>query len=313
MPGSGGFTVKFPLLLAGLALWAINATQMLQSQQNGRASNGSGRAAGDSIASRPSFRADLWSLPNDSLLGFVEIHAGQFLMGSDATQDSLAYDNEFWSNSRSYRRIDIPTYYLARYEVTVDQFRAFVRATSYRADQQALAGVADHPVAFVSWPDALAYTRWLEAVLKGSPTTPPELARLLADGWRVTLPTEAQWEKAARGYDGRRFPWGNQGRPDRANFGTNGTMPVGSFDCGECAYGLADMSGNVWEWTRTPYNPGPHQIELRPVDLVSDAVWVMRGGSYADAERGVRAAIRGGADPGVRRPFIGFRVALVKN
>jgi formylglycine-generating enzyme required for sulfatase activity len=73
------------------------------------------------------------------------------------------------------------------------------------------------------------------------------------------------------------------------------------------------MSGNVWEWTRTPFQPGGLSVEEKPVDLMADALWVMRGGSYMDAERSVRAATRGGADPGVRREFIGFRVAVRKD
>ena len=116
----------------------------------------------------------------------------------------------------------------------------------------------------VSWPDALAYCRWLEATLKASPATPAAIARLLGEGWRVTLPTEAQWEKAARGTDRRVFPWGDAPRRDRANFDGTGTTPVGRFACPECPYGLADMSGNVWEWTRSPVSAVPVRRERRP-------------------------------------------------
>jgi formylglycine-generating enzyme required for sulfatase activity len=70
------------------------------------------------------------------------------------------------------------------------------------------------------------------------------------------------------------------------------------------------MSGNVWELTRSPYRPYPYDPGTEAVDLDADALWVMRGGSYADPARNIRAAIRGGADPGARRPFIGFRVVL---
>jgi formylglycine-generating enzyme required for sulfatase activity len=162
----------------------------------------------------------------------------------------------------------------------------------------------------VTWPDALAYCRWLESTLKQSPHTPPRLQELLRDGWHVGLPSEAQWEKAARGTDGRVYPWGDQPRRDRANFGRSTTLPVGSFPCAECAHGVSDMSGNVWEWTRSPYQPYPFDPADDRKNLEADALWVMRGGSFADAERNVRAAIRGGADPGARRPFIGFRIVL---
>jgi formylglycine-generating enzyme required for sulfatase activity len=168
-------------------------------------------------------------------------------------------------------------------------------------------------VSMVTWPDALAYCRWLESALRQSPRTPPRLQQLLRDGWHVGLPSEAQWEKAARGTDGRIYPWGDQPRRDRANFGRTETMPVGSFPCAECAFGLSDMSGNVWEWTRSPYQPYPFDSADDRKNLEADALWVMRGGSFADADRNVRAAIRGGADPGARRAFIGFRVVISKD
>jgi formylglycine-generating enzyme required for sulfatase activity len=72
------------------------------------------------------------------------------------------------------------------------------------------------------------------------------------------------------------------------------------------------MSGNVWEWTRTPYVPGPYQVAASPLNLEEDALWIMRGGSYTDEERNIRTSVRGGADPGARRPFIGFRLALTR-
>ena len=87
-------------------------------------------------------------------------------------------------------------------------------------------------------------------------------------------------------------------------------MPVGSFDCPECPFGLFDMSGNVWEWTRSPYQSYPYDPTDDRENLEIDALWVMRGGSFADPARNVRAAIRGGGDPGVRRPFMGFRLVL---
>jgi len=258
------------------------------------------------------FRPDAWYLPDEDLLGFVEIPAGPFLMGSDPNADPRAFDNERWSTSSRQGTVDLPGFYIGRYEVTVAQFRAFVEATELRVDAQALGDSPDHPVGSVSWPDALAYCRWLETTLREWPNTPPPLSRLLNDGWRVTLPNEAQWEKAARGADGRIFPWGDEPRPDRANYGGSTVTPVGSFACPECPFGLSDMSGNVWELTRSPYRPYPYDPTLDKLDLDRDALWVMRGGSYGDSDQNIRAAIRGGADPGARRPFIGFRVVLTR-
>ena len=260
-------------------------------------------------AALPGFRADAWFLPEDAELGFVEIPAGPFSMGADPTTDPEAFDNERWSATTAQGTVDLPAYFIARYEVTVAQFAAFVATTGFAADPQALDAPPDHPVANVSWPDALAYCRWLDDELRDSPRTPSPLSEHLQAGWQVTLPSEAQWEKAARGTDGRRYPWGEEMRRDRANPQGGGTSPAGSVSCPECPHGLLDMSGNVWEWTRSPYRPYPFD-EADGGDLDADALWVMRGGSFTDPARNLRATTRGGADPGARRPFIGFRVAL---
>ena len=111
---------------------------------------------------------------------------------------------------------------------------------------------------------------------------------------------------------GRVYPWGNAPRQDRANYGGRGTAPVGSFDCPECPFGLLDMSGNVWELTRSPYQAYPYDETDDREGLDADALWVMRGGAFNDPERNVRSAIRGGVDPGVRRPFIGFRLVITR-
>jgi formylglycine-generating enzyme required for sulfatase activity len=258
----------------------------------------------------PGFRADAWFLPDEDLLGFVEVPAGPFAMGSDAAVDRLAYDNELWKGAEGPGTVDVPGFYIGRYEVTVAQYRAFVEATGYPVAPQALEAPSDHPVTWVSWPDALSYCRWLEARLRESPHTPPQLSRALRDGFRLGLPSEAEWEKGARGTDGRIFPWGNAPRPDLANYGGKGTMPVGSFECPACPFGLRDMSGNVWELTRSPYQPYPYDPTDDRDPLEGDALFVMRGGHFGDAARNVRAAVRGGVDPGARRPFIGFRVAV---
>jgi len=259
------------------------------------------------------FRADAFFLPADALLGFVEIPAGPFLMGSDPTADPLAYDIERWSPTSAQGTVELPTFYIGRSEVTVAQYAAFVAETGHRvADEAALRGGLADPVGSVAWTDALAYARWLTSALAASSATPPELAGLLREGWVVRLPTEAEWEKAARGTDGRIYPWGNEARRDLANFASGGVVPVGSLPCAECAYGLADMSGNVWEWTASPYLPYPFDASLERVDLDAEALFVMRGGAFNEPERNVRAAARGGADPGARRPFIGFRVVLAR-
>ena len=240
---------------------------------------------------------------------FVEIPGGPFPMGADPARDSQALDNERWPAGHD-NMVEVATFYLARHEVTVGQFAAFASAGTWPVDPRALSGPPNHPVTFVSWPDALAYCRWLEATLKGSPATPPAIRDRLEAGWRVTLPTEAEWEKAAKGTDRRIYPWGDHPRPDRANYGSKGTTPAGQFACPECPFGLLDMSGNVWEWTASPYQPYPYNPEIDPAQLEADALWVMRGGHFGDPPRLVRTTVRGAADPGARRAFIGFRPAV---
>ena len=261
----------------------------------------------------PGFLADAWFLPDDGTLGFIEIPGGPFTMGSDPGVDSLAFDVEWWGEGRVQGTVDVPAFHLNRFEVTTAQFAAFLVASGHTlVSPQTLSGPPDHPVAWVAWTDAVAYARWLDAALRSSPSTPESVASLLSDGWTVALPTEDQWEKAARGEDARIYPWGDGPRPDRAQYGRGSTAPVGSFPCPECPYALSDMSGNVWEWTRSPYQPYPYTTVDDRADLGAEALWVMRGGSFQDTPQFIRAANRGGADPGARRSFIGFRVALVQ-
>lgn len=253
------------------------------------------------------------SMPEDRLLGFVDIPAGSFPMGSNPLIDPMAFENERWSESRRQGIFEVSQYYIARYETTVAQYRAFVEATNYMADPQSLAGPDNYPVTFVSWTDALAYSRWLDGQLRALPELPLELKRFLDDGGKVTLPNEAEWEKAAKGEEGRIYPWGNQFLPGMANVNTGELQAIGGAQCADCAYGLSDMSGNVWEWTRSPYLSYPFETSLDRVNLSEDALWVMRGGSFNDEINNARAAVRGAADPAARRPFIGFRVVLSRD
>jgi len=301
-----GGVVFIAVIVSLVAVWMSIQSDSSESARNTARSSRMTASLGD----LPGFRSDAWYLPDDELLGFVEVPAGPFLMGSDPAIDALAFDNEWWPGARPQVTLDIPTFYIGRYEVTVAQFTTFVEETGYRVDDEALGRAPDHPVGYVSWTDALAYAHWLETALEAWPEIPPELRRLLDDGWRISLPSEAEWEKAARGSDGRVYPWGDEPRQDRANYGGRSTTPVGSFQCSECPFGLLDMSGNVWEVTRSPYQAYPYDESDDREGLEADALWVMRGGGFNDPERNIRAAIRGGADPGVRRPFIGFRLVI---
>lgn len=171
-----------------------------------------GRAqAGDALSAMgdPRFHGqDVWYLPNDEKLGFIEIPAGSFTMGS-ASNDSF---RDEWPQ----HDVSLPRYFIAHYPVTVAQFRAFVDDTKYEWQHKDYPqGQGNHPIEVVSWYDALAYCEWLTEKLRA---TSWPLAELLREGWRITLPSEAEWEKAARGMDGRLYPWGNNPDPNLANY-----------------------------------------------------------------------------------------------
>src|SRR5262249_40272604 len=243
--------------------------------------------AGDALADvgDPRFRADAWYLPDEPLLGFVEIPEAPFLMGSD--------DERVWSFLKvsPQHKVTLPTYYMARYLVTVEQFRTFVSASDHAWEGKNYPqGAANHPVVYVSWHDAVAYCSWLTARLREWSGTPEPLATLLrTEDWRVTLPREAEGGKAARGIDGRAYPRGNQPDPNRANYdetGVNTTSAVGCFPHGASPYGVEELSGNVWEWTRSLEGDYPYPVrraaraKREDLQAPEDASRVLRGGAF---------------------------------
>jgi len=273
--------------------------------------------AGDALAAvgDPRFRADAWYLPDEPLLGFVEIPAGPFWMGSDDERD-------LWLLKASpQHKVTLPVYYIARYPVTVAQFRAFVDASDYqweRSSSQLRA--VNHPVVWVSWRDAVAYCNWLTARLREWSGTPEPLATLLrTEDWRVILPSEAEWEKAARGIDGRAYPWGSESDPNRGNYrdtGINTTSAVGCFPHGASPYGVEEVSGNVWEWTRSLVDDYPYparrsgRAKREYLQAPEDASRVLRGGAFWYAHLSVRCAYRYWSDARDVVDYFGFRVAL---
>ncbi|MFO1431895.1 MAG: SUMF1/EgtB/PvdO family nonheme iron enzyme [Candidatus Competibacteraceae bacterium] len=287
--------------------------------------------AGNNLAvlGDPRFNPERWYLPDEPLLGFIEIPAGEFTMGSE--------EEGAWGGERLQHQVSLPSYYLARWPVTVAQFTAFVKAGGFKpGDQDALKGAANHPVVWVTWHDAIEYCRWLNkqlwqlapTYLAGEqPLSEAERAfwQGLADGsLRVGLASEAEWEKAARGTDGRIYPWGKGPDPERANYsdiGLNSTSTVGCFPGGTSPYGVEEMSGNVWEWTRSlwgkewekpdfvyPYEPTDGREKLNAPDEVHR---VLRGGSFGVSFFSViRCAARDHYGPGGRYDYVGFRVVV---
>ena len=266
-------------------------------------------ASGD--AALPGFRADAWFLPDDDLLGFVEIPAGPFLMGSDSKLDPRAFENERWSTSSDQGTVELLGLLhrsLRGHGRAVPRFRrgdGIPRRRTRRSPE-----VCDRPVSFV----VVARRARLRPVARNDAAGfVPSSAAAATPARRRVARDAADGSAVGEGGAGNRrpdLPWGNEPRHDRANFGGAGVSRVGSFPCPECPFNLSDMSGNVWELTRSPYRPYPYDSRDDNIDLDADALWVMRGGSYGDTEQNVRAAVRGGVDPGARRPFIGFRVVL---
>jgi formylglycine-generating enzyme required for sulfatase activity len=272
----------------------------------------------------PRFRSDAWYLPDEQLMGFVEVPAGSFLMGSDKTKDPDALEHEM-----PQHRIDLQSFFMARYPVTVAQFRAFVENSGYRPkNQNSLRGIDNHPVVWVSWHDAMAYCRWLTDRLREWEGTPESLATLLRQKkWRIRLPSEAEWEKAARGEDGRIYPWDGKAEPDRANYhrtGIGDSSPVGCFPRGESPFGCFDMAGNVWDWTRSlwgrdfekpdykyPYDPNDRDRENE--GAVDEVARVLRGGAFYLTADLVRCAFRYWHYPDYRYWHLGFRCVCAPN
>ena len=221
----------------------------------------------------------------------------------------------------------MPRYFIGRYPVTVAQFQAFVEDIQVELeDRDALRGIASHPVVTVSWHEALKYCRWLTEKLRGWDETPEPLAKLLRQGegdgrpWQVTLPSEAEWEKAARGTDGRRYPWVGEVDANLANSGLTEigrTTAVGSFPGGESPYGVADLSGNTWEWTRSVWTEDYSKPEdryparhVKDVKAKKDSPRVLRGGAFNLNPRNLRSAYRNSHHPNNRNRNNWFRVVV---
>jgi formylglycine-generating enzyme required for sulfatase activity len=222
----------------------------------------------------------------------VRVPPGPFLMGS-APEDEQAHERE-----KPQHEVELDDYLMTECEVTNEQFERFVAETGYEAgtdpsgrDWRTAAEKTGNraPVVLVSWDDAQAYCRWA--------------------GGR--LPTEAEWEKAARGWDRRRYPWGSdepQGRAWLLDTSKRMPRPVGMLPAGASPYGCLDMAGNVWEWCADWAGPYPSQPVTDPSGPISDKARVSRGGAWSlDATR-ARATFRNYCPPDYRSVNLGFRL-----
>ena len=229
----------------------------------------------------------------------IDLPAGPCLL-SDGTR----WQPETPPADLPHRWVDLAAYQLARYPVTVAEYACFTRATgrepqrSETLDWQAQLARPEHPVVCVTWHDALAYAAWLSDVT----------------GQRWRLPTEAEWEKAARwdaeSQKSRSFPWGATFDPTRCNCANviGATTAVGTYPTGASPCGALDLAGNVWEWTSNL--AGDSAVEASPEDSPTE-IAMLRGGSWFSAPAEVSGVARRAALPYGYTPAIGFRLVRI--
>ena len=302
---------------------------------------------------------------NVDALELCFVPAGKFWMGSK--------ENEGDSDEEPQHKLDLPTFWMGRYPVTNAQYQAFVKDGGYskkglwkeaqdakvwvdgkvkgRWDNEAREapesfgepfGLSNHPVVGISWYEILAFTRWLDLRW--------HTAKILPKDWQVTLPSEVEWEKAARGgihipkeaivqvasschwdwqledkktvqnpESQRAYPWAGEFGLNKANASATGigtTSAVGCFVEGQSPCGLQELSGNVWEWTRSlqkgyPYPESRKDLAAREnLDAGDNTSRVIRGGAFGSTSDYVRCAYRRNFDPGLRSANIGFRIVV---
>jgi formylglycine-generating enzyme required for sulfatase activity len=235
-----------------------------------------------------------WMHGEELILGpTCTVAAGKFVMGSAPQHDPEQQDDE-----QPQRRLALREYAIGRYPVTVTEYACFVRAGHPAPrDWERQVEKLDHPVTGVSWYDAYDYAAWLYQV-----TEQP---------WR--LPTETEWEKAARGTDGRIYPWGESFDATKANTAESQrreTTPVGSYPDGASPYGAGDMAGNVWEWTSSVYLPYPYRDDEDHEAPDAPGARTLRGGSWFNGSGSARATCRKRTIPSDANGLNGFRLAL---
>jgi len=223
---------------------------------------------------------------------FVLIPAGEFMMGSPKGVGE--------PDEHPRHKVYLDAYYIGKYEVTIAQYDTFCKKTGHTVPEKPwLTEEGDHPVVYPTWEDAKAYCDWAG----------------------LRLPTEAEWEKAARGGTDTTYYWGDKPAHDMANFlGTGGrdkydiTSPVGSFPPN--GYGLCDTAGNIWEWCNDWYDPDYYNHEFddgpitNPKGPRRGKYRVIRGGSWNYEETKMRPAFRTRLEPKHWYDYNGFRAAL---
>jgi formylglycine-generating enzyme required for sulfatase activity len=236
------------------------------------------------------------TLDRSIFIDFVHVPAGAFLMGSDPSKDNFAQPDEMPQHS-----VALSAFFIGRYPVTNAQYAAFAHSQGKPFDLRA--GKENHPVVYASWEEAVAFCEWASQVT----------------GHRIRLPSEAEWEKAARGDDGRLYPWGSAWDPRALNSADGGAGDVTPVDmhspAGDSPYGAVDMVGNVWEWIADWYGSDVYEAAVKagaridPAGPDNGSHRVLRGGCHFFRQSGTRAARRFKYNPRYRCYDIGFRVA----
>ena len=248
-----------------------------------QSSNGGGSSKSSAVAQLPA------EISGDDGAPMVLVPVGEFTMGSDKGDD----------DEKPIHKVFLDNYYIDKFEVSNRHFAKFVKAMLLEppwsfADKDTPIVHADRPVRWVNWWEALGYCLWA--------------------GKR--LPTEAEWEKAARGSDARIYPWGNDPpSPAHAVFGlkegTDTVSPVGNRDAGKSPYGVHDMAGNLYEWTLDWYSDHYYTelTAINPRGPLEGTAKAQRGGSYTNSPYRLRSTFRTKGDPLEHEHNVGFRCA----
>ncbi|HZQ05441.1 MAG TPA: bifunctional serine/threonine-protein kinase/formylglycine-generating enzyme family protein [Anaerolineae bacterium] len=228
------------------------------------------------------------------VIEFIRIPAGSFFMGSLPEDDPAAQPDEL-----PQRRFELDEYWISKYPITVAQYTVFTNATGRQAPFD-FPQKSKYPVVNVTWFDASIFCQWASD----------------SSGKAVRLPSEAEWEKAARGIDGRIYPWGNEFDAERLNSAQgkrSGTTPVEQFPSGASPYDVMDMVGNVWEWNSDWYDPAYYNYapNRAPQGPESGHYKSLRGGAWFSDPAHVRAADRTHFNPENHYDYVGFRCVLL--